>query len=915
LAAIRFIAGVEIKPRRTNAGGVTVSAMPRGERRTRGAPHSSQSFWFRGRIIFSGFIVLSAISVPISSVLTTTSANANTLQMSSDNSATGWYPNEALLAPNKVKSGGFGELFDTQLNGAVYAQPLISQPTVLTVTENDYAYGINSKSGEIEWQDDFGPYADPLGQIGCGDVGPTLGVTGTPVIDPSTDIAYFVAARGTGAGGSTQWFMEAVSAQTGTTPPGWPVGGVQIQGSADNDSATVFNSQYELQRPGLVLVNGVVYAAFGSQCDDGNWEGWLVGVSESSASITTMWSTEEFVSDTGFEQPGSGIWQSGSPPVVNSQGDIFVVTGNGDDPTSPLPGDDTNADAYGEAVIELSTSGGILHPIDFFIAADADALNKQDGDLGSGAPVALPASMGTPQEPNVMLVDGKQGILYVLNQNNLGGYQQGPNDTDDVPSEVGPDGPVWGKPSVWPGGGGYVYIATAGTASFDPNGGSLNAFKRTVNSNGVVSFTLAAATADTGNVFGYGSGSPIVTSDGSKPGSALLWIIHAIGPSGLDSELQAYNPIPTAKHSLEEVWSSTPFTSTVFSQPDVDKGAVYVGTKDQTLMGFGALASRSSALSGRDVTFPATAVSQAITENATFTASRHTTVSSFTVSGSYSIGQASSALPASLSSGQKITVPVTFTPSSLGTNRGTLTANITGAVSELTLTGQGETPTASFTISPSEAVFPPALIGGPSSKPIPITFTNVSANPINVTGFAFPISPFSVSNPPVVQTIQPNGAITLDIVFNPPSSSGDFAHVFDGVVTLETNAGNFGVAISGTADAPANISTAPDVLNFGKVAIGSSATLHFDLGDQGGFPLLIIRSTPPETNGFKALTNPFIQLAKGTTPHTIAPNTSIQETVRFSPISNGRTTAAWLLEGNDGNGVQKVILMGTGYTP
>ena len=213
--------------------------------------------------------------------------------MSSDNSSTGWYPNEPLLSPANVTGGDFGELFDTQLNGEVYAQPLVSQPTVLAVTENDYAYGLNSTTGAIEWQDNFGPQANPLASIGCGDVGNSLGITGTPVIDPSTGIAYFVAGKDSGTGGATQWFMEAVNVQTGAMAPGWPAGGVPIEGSADNNSGTVFNGEWQTQRPGLVLINGVVYAAFGSQCDYGNWEGWLVGVSESTASITTMWSSEE----------------------------------------------------------------------------------------------------------------------------------------------------------------------------------------------------------------------------------------------------------------------------------------------------------------------------------------------------------------------------------------------------------------------------------------------------------------------------------------------------------------------------------------------------------------------------------------------------------------------------------------------
>ena len=212
----------------------------------------------RTRLFVTALVVASAVAIPVASIITTTSARANTLQMSSDNSSTGWYPNEPSLSPANVTGGNFGELFDTQLNGEVYAQPLVSQPTVLAVTENDYAYGLNSTTGAIEWQDNFGTPANPLQSINCGDVGSSLGITGTPVIDPSTGIAYFVAANNSGPSGATQWFMQAVNVQTGAPATGWPTGGVPIQGSADNNSGTVFNGNWQTQRPGLVLINGVV---------------------------------------------------------------------------------------------------------------------------------------------------------------------------------------------------------------------------------------------------------------------------------------------------------------------------------------------------------------------------------------------------------------------------------------------------------------------------------------------------------------------------------------------------------------------------------------------------------------------------------------------------------------------------------
>jgi hypothetical protein len=858
----------------------------------------------RTRIAVSCVVLLSAFGISVGTLVTSTSARANTLQNASDDSASGWYPNEPQLTPAVVSGGDFGELFDTQLNGQIYAQPLVVQPTVLAVTENDYAYGLNSTTGAIEWQHSYGPQADPLAQIGCADVGSSLGITGTPVIDPSTDVAYFAAATDGGSGGATEWFMDAVDVQTGATPSGWPANGVPIVGHADDDTNTVFNGERETQRPGLVLVNGVIYAAFGSQCDYGPWEGWLVGVSESSASITTMWSSEvdATLSSSG---PGAGIWQSGSPPVVDSSGDIFVATGNGDDPSSPEPGSDSAIENYGEAVVELHTNGsGKLQVVDFFIAANADQLNAEDGDLGSGGPVALPASMGTSAEPNVMLEVGKQGIIYALNMADLGGYQQGVNDGDDVPFETSPDGGVWSKPAVWPGDGGFVYVPTSG--------GSLNAFQVVPGSTDVT-LQLVAATQHSGNTFSFGSGTPIVTSNGTTSGSAVLWIIHASNSSRTDSQLEAFNPVPVnpgSSGTLEELWNSAFFTSTVFSAPGVDNGVVYVGTKDQTLLGFGLLSSSTPALAGNIPDFPSTVVSQSVTEPATFIATSPTTVSSFTQSGgAFSMGTPSANLPASLSTGQTISVPVTFTPTALGANPGTLTANVTGGTSELTLSGLGLTPTATFTISPTEVDFVAQPIGG-SSVELPVTFTNVSGSSINITGFSNPALPFSVSGTPSDGAFGAGDALTFDVHFAPPGSSGDFDHEFASTATLDTSVGDFGVAISGSAAPPAQITTIPGTVNFGDVNVGSSATQSFEVGDQGGLPLTITLSTPPAINGFTGTPNPLLAVGQ-----TLQGNTSDQESVTFTPTALGYVTATWLVEGTDGSGIQTVTLTGTGVNP
>jgi uncharacterized repeat protein (TIGR02543 family) len=829
--------------------------------------------------------------------------------MSSDSNETGWYPNEPQLAPSAVTSGDFGELFDRQLTGQIYAQPLISQPTVLAVTEDDNAYGLNSSTGAIKWQDNFGTPADPLAQNSCGDIGSSMGITGTPVIDPATGTAYFVAATSSGTGGATQYFMEAVNVQTGAKPAGWPAAGVAIQGSADADPGTVFDGQWESQRPGLILVNGVIYAAFSAQCDLGNWTGWLVGVSEASASITTMWASE-----TGVDLPnggggGAGIWQSGSAPVVDSQGNIYVATGNGN-LASPGSGLNTTPHNFGEAVVELSATGGHLHVVDWFSPSDAQTLNSEDGDLGSGGPVALPASMGTSQEPNVMLEVGKEGILYGLNMNALGGYLQGPGGSDAVPSESGPYGGVWSRPTVWPGDGGYVYVPTTSTVSFGTNGGALNVFQRMVSASGAVWFQLVGATTNSSNTFGFGSGAPMVTSNGTVSGSSLLWIIHDNDASGSGAQLQAYNPIPQnpgPNGTLQEVWHASIGDSTKFSEPGVDNGKIYVGTKDGTLLGFGLLAASTPALNGNNVDFTPTVVSQSVLATAQFTATTATTVTSFTETGTaFAMGTPGQALPATLSTGQSITVPITFTPNAVGALTGSLTANETSGTAAVTLSGQGLSATQTISASPSAVDFGNLTIGGPTVS-LPASFTNVSASSVTITGFSSPALPFDVPNPPANGTLGPGATVHFTVDFTPPGSSGNFDHVFGGVATLETNAGNFGMPLSGSAAPAALINIVPSTLSFGNVPLGSSATLSFDVGNEGAQTLTITQSTPPTTNGFTATSSLPVNTQ-------INANTSVQESVQFTPASRGPVSATWLLEGNDASGLQTVTITGTGVT-
>ena len=157
-----------------------------------------------------------------------------------------------------------------------------------------------------------------------------------------------------------------------------------------------------MQRPGLLLMNGVVYAGFASHCDYTPFVGYVVGVSTAGRQ-TTMWATE-----SGNANAEGGIWQSGGGLVSDGPGQILLTTGNG---ISPKPGPGSKPPTtLAEAVVRLRVgSDGNLKATDFFSPADNAKLNRNDADLGSGAPVAIPDGYGTAAHPHLLAQIGKDG--------------------------------------------------------------------------------------------------------------------------------------------------------------------------------------------------------------------------------------------------------------------------------------------------------------------------------------------------------------------------------------------------------------------------------------------------------------------------------------------------------------------------
>jgi hypothetical protein len=803
----------------------------------------------------------------------------------------GWFNLQTTLTPGLVSSSTFGEMWNADVTGQVYAQPVVHNGTVVAVTETNDVYGFDEVSGAQKWHGQVG-VAFRAADAACSDLTPTIGVTGTPVIDPATNTAYFVAKRYlTGSSGPAGYFAHAVDIATGASRPGFPL---RLQGTAANDPATTFNATTHLQRPGLLLMDGVVYAAFGSHCGNPEHRGWIIGFT-TSGQVSTLWNDQ--AGETG--SPGAGIWQSGGGIMSDVPGEMVITTGNGSIPDNATPGS-TPPPRLGQSVVRLKVQPDkSLRAIDFFMPYDAGFLNSWDADLGSGAPMALPKEyFSTPSYPRLGLQIGKQGYLYVLDETNLGGYRQGPSGSDNVVQRLGPFGGAWSKPAAWGGDGGYVYITTAsGGSTSHGTSGLLRAFKYGLDGNGKPTFSLVGGSAD---AFGFSSGSPVVSSDRANSGSALVWVIWSPDGSGANSQLRAYDPVPV-NGTMNLRYSAPIGTSSKFSVPVISNNRVILGTRDGKIRSFGSPI--SSALSGSPVAFPNTTVGQSSVRTISLTANFDLDVTSLSTNDSqFVVGTPSIALPTRLLAGQTLTAPVTFTPTAPTLSSANLTAATSAGSWTFGLTGTGLSTGAQLVATPSAVSLGGAIIGG-SPVTGSVSLRNAGSVPLTINAVSPPSAPFSASGLPASgSTLGPGQSIALNIVFAPTTTG-----VFTDAIQVQTTGGDIEIPVSGTATTAPHMTLSATVIPFGSVALGDASSMSFTVRNDGGAPLTITRSKPPA-----GVFSDTAHIPEGTT---IPPGASVTGTVRFAPTAIGSASAIWDFNSDDGTGVKIVTFTGTGVVP
>ena len=828
---------------------------------------------FRARLVLTA--VGGVVAAMLAGVAVAPVARADVTTASQDNLRTGWDPAEPKLSPAEVGASDFGRLFATQLDGQIYAQPIVAQDTVLAATENDKVYGLDPETGAIRWTRDVGP-AWPAGAIGCGDLVPNIGVTATPVYDPTTGTAYFTSKVADGPDlQHPHWYLHAVDITTGTERTGFPT---TIAGAPSNDPANPFNPFTAMQRPGLLLLNGVVYAGFASHCDFGPYVGYVVGVNAANGGVASMWSTE-----AGSSNALAGIWQSGGGLVSDGAGRIIFATGNGVSP-GPAPGHTPPA-TLAESVVRLQVgAGGVLSAADFFSPTDNTNLDRDDTDLGSGGPMALPDGYGTTAHPHLLVEVGKDGRVFLLDRDDLGGNGQGPGGADAVLQTGGPYNGVWGHPGFWGGDSGYVYTVE--------NNGPMRAFKVGVAGNGLPALTSVGASTST---WGYTSGSPVVTSVGTTAGSALVWAVYSSGSNGTGGQLRAYDAVPT--NGVMRLRFSAPIgTAAKFQIPATSGGRVYVGSRDGKLYGFGRPS--AGAITGTATDFGTIRVGRTGSATATITATQDVTITGVTADAPFTVTPPS--LPTSLTTGQTLTVPVAFTPTTWGAASGALTFTTDAGSFAFDLHGTGVRP--GLGASPPSLDFGELPVGGRATQNVNIVNTGTTDE--TITGATGPTGSFSSTGLPAAGTVLAPGASVSIPVTAAPRRTGALASSL--TVTSDQGSVKVVVRATGVTGAP-HLTITPMSLAFGTVAAGGNRTLSFDISNTGNLTLTITKAAPPAA--------PFGTSTPVSEGQQLAPGDTIHQTVTFAPTTTGSFSGQYSITSNDGQGAQLVTVTGRGGTP
>jgi hypothetical protein len=498
-----------------------------------------------------------------------------------DGRRAGLNSHETGLTPSAVTTH-FGKLFADPVDGLVFAQPLymsqLNMPgkgmrnVMFVATEHDSVYAFDADSAQTAfWHVSFIDPAngitsvptsvanDPGGRTG---LGPEVGITGTPVIDPATNTLYVSAM--TYENNQAVHRLHALDVFTGAEKFGGPVViTATVAGNGiGNDGAghITFHSLTQNQRAGLLLLNGVVFIPFASFSDVQPYHGWLFAYDAQS-----LQKLDVFITSPNGE--GAGIWQGGAAPAADDDGNIYLVTADGTFDA------DSGGLNWGDTLLKIKLVNNSFTVLDSFTPFNQGCLNTEDLDFGSGGPALLPENFSSSQP---LVVPSKEGRFYVIDRNNMGHYR---TDADtqildwmlinpiacDTLGDLFADGPVtnriYGSLTYF---NGSVYAGPANT----------NMQRYSIAADGHL--TLASHTLNTFQTRGSAS---TISSSGTS--NAILWVAEFARDTHT-TILHAYDATDLSNQFYASTSSADAIgRGVVFTVPLVINSKVYVGSEGQ----------------------------------------------------------------------------------------------------------------------------------------------------------------------------------------------------------------------------------------------------------------------------------------------------------------------------------------------
>ena len=535
------------------------------------------SLWHRIEI----GVGLAALIVSAAHAQSSGGGPVNVLTQHNNNARTGANLLETTLTTANVNATQFGKLFTRDVDGYLYAQPLYVQNLPIpgkglhnvvflaTAHNSVYAYDADDpKASAPLWKVNLG-HSVPAAEIydptktPWTDMVVEIGITSTPVIDlPSYTIYVETKSK---ENGTYVQRLHALNIITGQEQKGSPVviqGSVRGTGDGTVNGRVPFDPVKQLQRPGLLLTNDVVYLAFGSHADSAPFHGWIVGYGAKTLQQVCLFNTSPNGSDC-------AIWQGGMGMAADTNGLLFAVTGNGTF-TAASGGAD-----YGNSLLKLLPEGKTLKVLDYFTPYNQAELSAQDQDLGASGPVLIPGT-------DMLISGGKNGWLYLTSRSRLG-HMKTDSDSQILQTFQITRGNIHGSPVYWNGPRGpmlYVWPEIDYLKQFSLTHGKLA--------------VQPVAQSPLPVPYGMPGGFLAVSADGGKAGTGIVW---ACTPYDQNAN---WTTVPGIVHAYDaadvshELWNSKMNNErddvgmfAKFCVPTIANGKVYVSTFSGQLQVYG----------------------------------------------------------------------------------------------------------------------------------------------------------------------------------------------------------------------------------------------------------------------------------------------------------------------------------------